>query len=94
MTQKARKGDLRELKSKEFPRGACPRTPQKLWHLFRKSVNIYPRFMPATTIFISVNCNTEFWSVFRLAVWLQKTHEGLNCSGLGPEKNPLIVPIS
>lgn len=27
MTQNPRKGNIRELKSKRFPGGACPRTP-------------------------------------------------------------------
>ena len=43
MTQKPRKGDLRELKFEQFPGRAYPRPPWKLRRLFRKSVSIYPR---------------------------------------------------
>ena len=44
MTPKARKGDLREVKRKKIPRGACPHTPLETcafcMHMFRKLVNI------------------------------------------------------
>ena len=44
MTPKARKGDLREVKRKKIPRGACPHTPLETcafcMHTFRKLVNI------------------------------------------------------
>ena len=48
MTQKPRKGDLRDLKSKKFYGGHAPRPPRnlRLRRSFRKLVSIYPRFTP------------------------------------------------
>ena len=49
MTQKPRKGDFRELKSKTFPWVACLDSPRRLRlrRSFRKSLSIYPRSAPA-----------------------------------------------
>ena len=48
MTQKPRKGDLRETKSKYFSGVHAPWPPRRLclWCLFRKLVSIYPRSAP------------------------------------------------
>ena len=48
MTQKPRKGDFRELKSKTFPWVACLDSPRRLRlrRSFRKSLSIYPRSAP------------------------------------------------
>ena len=47
--QKPGKGNFRDLKSQNTPRGACPRAPLEACSLgpsFRKSVSIYPRSAP------------------------------------------------
>ena len=47
--QKPGKGNFRDLKSQNIPRGACPRAPLEACSLgpsFRKSVSIYPRSAP------------------------------------------------
>jgi len=43
MTQKPRKGDFRELKSKNFPYGACPRTPLEACAFGARLGNFYSR---------------------------------------------------
>ena len=51
--QKPGKGNFRDLKFQNIPRGACPRAPLEACSLgpsFRKSVSIYPRSAPDNCI--------------------------------------------
>ena len=63
MTQKPRKGDFRELKSKKFRRGTCHRTPLEACSFgacLRKLANIYLRTAPECCILLFVYLPNEF----------------------------------
>ena len=56
MTQKLRKGDLRELKSKNISRGSMPAVLPRS----RKSVSIYSRSAPESKISVKYSEETPF----------------------------------
>ena len=63
MTQKSRKGDFRELKSKKFQGGTCHRTPLEACSFgacLRKLANIYLRSAPECCILLFVYLPNEF----------------------------------
>ena len=63
MTQKSRKGDFRELKSKKFQGVTCHRTPLEACSFsacLRKLANIYLRSAPECCILLFVYLPNEF----------------------------------
>ena len=80
MNRKPRKEDFRELKSKKFPGGACPRTPLGACTIgarFGKSVISYRRSAPAAPVSWTVNHRFRFIPT-NYHAWY-KNVAGFNC---------------
>ena len=71
MTQKPRKGDFRELKSKKFQGGACHWTPREACSsgaCLRKLINIYLRSAPECYIY-------KYLFTYPMSSWIDATRE-------------------